>query len=330
MQGRVEQAWQQGHPLLWLLLPLTALFILITTVRRALYRLGLKRQPVLAVPVVVVGNISVGGNGKTPTVLYLIDLLQRQGYRPGIISRGYGGKATRYPLWVSADTPASECGDEPALMAQRTGVPVVVGPDRVAAAQRLIDSGEVDIIVSDDGMQHYRLGRTLEVAVIDGQRRFGNGHRLPMGPLRESVARLQHCDLIINNGGPAQSGEALMTLAPEAWRRVDSGAQAAPDGPCVAMAGIGHPPRFFATLAQLGIPVVAQHGFADHQAFDAAQLDRITPTGHALLMTEKDAVKCRSFARPNWYYLPVTASLGPDFDSQFMAKLKEKLDGVRQ
>ncbi len=328
MQQWIERAWQQGHPLLWLLAPLTALFIGVTALRRGLYRLGGLKSHRLSVPVVVVGNISVGGNGKTPTVLYLVELLKARGFRPGIISRGYGGHADHYPLRLTSNTPAEQCGDEPLLMARRSGVPVAVGPDRVAAGQLLIDSGEVDILISDDGMQHYRLARTLEVAVIDGERRLGNGHRLPMGPLRESPARLQQCDFRLCNGGRAQPGEWPMALVPGRWQAVDGRGHARPGAPSVAMAGIGHPPRFFATLEAMGVRPQRCVGFPDHQAYEAATLTALTPADEALLMTEKDAVKCRAFARENWYYLPVTASLGPDFDGQFMAKLKEKLDGV--
>ncbi len=326
MSKALERAWQEGHPALWLLAPLTALFALISGTRRWLYRRGWLTAVNVGVPVVVVGNISVGGNGKTPTVIHLVELLKRAGYRPGIISRGYGGQAPHYPFRVTADTPPAQSGDEPALMAQRTGVPVAVGSDRVAVAHSLIDSGEVDILVSDDGMQHYRLARTLEVAVIDGERRFGNGHLLPMGPLRESPARLARCDLRVCNGGEPRPGEHRMTLNPDAWQRVDGQGEQTPEGPLVAMAGIGHPPRFFHTLTGLGLAPVACHGFADHQAYQADALLALTPNGESLVMTEKDAVKCRTFARSNWYYLPVTASFGRDFDTEFLRKLRESLD----
>ncbi|WP_298439437.1 tetraacyldisaccharide 4'-kinase [uncultured Ferrimonas sp.] len=328
MQRWFEQAWQQGHPLLWLLLPLNWLFIALSQLRRALFSLGLKPVVTLPVPVVVVGNISVGGNGKTPVVLYLVELLQRNGYQPGIISRGYGGDASAQPMLVNAQSDPRLCGDEPRLLAQRSGVPLAVGADRIAAAQLLLTSGEVDIIISDDGMQHYRLGRTLEVAVIDGQRRFGNGHRLPMGPLREPISRLQQCDLLICNGGRAHGAEHRMTLEPSDWQRVDGSGAEAPQGELIAMAGIGHPPRFFQTLAELGLSLSASHGFADHMAYSSALLQPLAHAQQSLLMTEKDAVKCRDFAQPNWYYLPVSASLGATFDSQFMTQLKEKLDGV--
>ncbi|MBY5993876.1 tetraacyldisaccharide 4'-kinase [Ferrimonas balearica] len=323
MSQALERAWQQGHPALYLLAPLTGLFALISGLRRWAYRRGWLKAETLPAPVVVVGNISVGGNGKTPTVLYLVELLKRAGYRPGIISRGYGGKAPHYPLAVTPETPAAQSGDEPALMAQRSGVPVAVGPDRVAAARLLIDRGDVDILVSDDGMQHYRLARDLEIAVVDGQRRFGNGHLLPMGPLRESPARLSRCAMVICNGAEAQSGEWAMTLVPDQWQRVDGSGSESPAEPLVAMAGIGHPPRFFDTLKGLGLSLSACHGFADHQAYEADTLAALTPDGSALVMTEKDAVKCRAFARPNWYYLPVTASLGTDFDTEFLRQLKE-------
>ncbi|WP_028116633.1 tetraacyldisaccharide 4'-kinase [Ferrimonas senticii] len=328
MQSWLEKAWQQGHPLLWLLLPLQWLFIAISGLRRWLFASGIKPSITLPVPVVVVGNISVGGNGKTPVVLYLVELLRQQGYRPGIISRGYGGDNSAHPMLVNGDSDARLCGDEPKLLAQRSGVPLAVGSDRIAAAELLLATDMVDIIVSDDGMQHYRLGRTLEVAVIDGQRRFGNGHRLPMGPLREPVSRLQQCDLLICNGGEPQADEFLMTLEPAPWQRVDGSGAAAPQGELVAMAGIGHPPRFFATISELGLNPVASHGFADHQPYSLDMLAPLAKPQQALLMTEKDAVKCRDFALANWYYLPVSANLGARFDSRFITLLKEKLHGV--
>ncbi|QIZ75989.1 tetraacyldisaccharide 4'-kinase [Ferrimonas lipolytica] len=328
MQQWFERAWQHGHPLLWLLAPLTLLFIGISALRRWLFAAGVKSSIEVDVPVVVVGNISVGGNGKTPTVLYLTELLQRSGYRPGIISRGYGGDSKQHPMLVDSNSDPKLCGDEPLLMAQRSQVPLAVGSDRVAAAKLLIDSGLVDILISDDGMQHYRLGRTIEVAVIDGVRRFGNGLRLPMGPLRESVGRLQYCDLLICNGGTAQSGEWLMKLQPADWLKVDGSGAATPAGEMVAMAGIGHPPRFFDTIAELGLRPVQCHAFVDHMPYSAEMLMPLVSAEQSLLMTEKDAVKCRDFAQHNWYYLPVSANLGEKFDSHFLTLLKEKLNGV--
>jgi tetraacyldisaccharide 4'-kinase len=270
----------------------------------------------LGVPVIVVGNISVGGTGKTPFTIWLVEQLRAQGLRPGVISRGYGGKAPRYPLRVTAETDPLQCGDEPALIARRCGVPVAVAPDRVAAAQMLIDSGEVDLLIADDGLQHYRLGRDLEVCVVDGQRGLGNGALLPAGPLREPPGRLSTVDLIVVNGGrwrPETATRArivdLQLRSDEAVSLVDGERRPLADfrGSKVhAVAGIGHPARFFASLCNAGIEV-SMHPFADHHRYVAAEVDF---GGEApVLMTEKDAVKCMAFAQPGWWCVPAQASI---------------------
>lgn len=328
MRAWIENAWQQGHPLLWLLAPLTALFWGITALRRMLYRLGIKQSVTMSVPVIVVGNISVGGNGKTPMVLWLVEWLRSQGYRPGVISRGYGGNSEHYPLLVTSDSHSHQVGDEPALIVQRTGCPMAVGPDRIAAATLLLESAEVDVIISDDGLQHYRLARDIELVIIDGQRRLGNGLLMPMGPLREGPSRLASVDLVITNGGEPQQGEYPMSLTPSEWLRVKDNQPVSSteiaEREAVAMAGIGHPPRFFDTLKALGLRPIACHGFADHQAYTVEELQGLCEPAQMLLMTEKDAVKCRSFAGEHWYYLPVTASL-PDEVAQY---LKTKLHSI--
>ncbi|MFI3245343.1 MAG: tetraacyldisaccharide 4'-kinase [Ferrimonas sp.] len=328
MQAWLERAWQQGHPLLYALWPFMLLFGLISRSRRWLYRHAWLPVVQLPVPVIVVGNISVGGNGKTPVVLYLVERLRQAGYRPGIISRGYGGDKQLQPMAVFADSDPRQCGDEPLLLAQRSGVPLMVGADRIAAAQRLLADNEIDVIISDDGMQHYRLGRTIEIAVVDGQRRFGNGHLLPMGPLRESPARLLQCDLIICNGGQPKPNEHLMTLAPQHWQRVDGQGEEKPQGQWIAMAGIGYPQRFFDTLTQQGAVLHERYEFVDHQRYTHEMLAPLADAGQSLLMTEKDAVKCRGFALANWYYLPVSATLSATFDQQLLTLLKEKRDGL--
>ncbi|TKB49011.1 tetraacyldisaccharide 4'-kinase [Ferrimonas sediminicola] len=324
MSNWIERAWQQGSPLLWLLAPLAGLFILISGLRRLLFRLGVLTSIKLPVPVIVVGNLSAGGNGKTPVVLYLIELLRRHGYKVGVISRGYGGQAETWPQWVGPQTDPALVGDEPALIVQRTGAPMAVGPDRIKAAELLMERAEVDVIVADDGLQHYRLGRDIELVVVDGERRFGNGHRLPMGPLREPVSRLKSVDMVICNGGRPKPGEYAMTLAPDGLTAVDgSDTPFDADLEIVAMAGIGNPPRFFTSLEEQGLSPLRCVPFADHYLYSEAELAALTPDGELLLMTEKDAVKCRGFARPNWFYLPVTANLPEDFDSALLSRLKE-------
>ncbi|MGL4206002.1 MAG: tetraacyldisaccharide 4'-kinase, partial [Aeromonadaceae bacterium] len=250
---RLEALWYRPCRALWLLSPLSLLFGLVSLLRRQFYRLGWAQAYRPPVPVVIVGNLSVGGNGKTPVVIWLVEQLQAAGWRPGVVSRGYGGKAQVYPLLLSAQTTAAECGDEPRLIADRCGVPVAVAPKRAEAVKALLATGQVDVIICDDGLQHYALARDLELVVVDGERRFGNGHLLPMGPLREGLWRLAQVDAVICNGGQAAPGEYPMTLQPQALRSLLPQSGSLPQGARVdALAGIGHPPRFFNTLRQLG------------------------------------------------------------------------------
>ena len=198
---RLDHYWYSQNPVSWLLLPVTALFCLISILRRALYRLGVLKQFNAPVPVIVIGNISVGGTGKTPLLIELCQQLITMGYKPGVISRGYGGHSVHWPVSVTSDSSAAIVGDEPLLIHCRSGCPVVVGPDRKADIDLLLSRHECDLILSDDGMQHYRMGRSAEIAVIDGTRGFGNGYCLPSGPLREPVSRLKTVDMIVVNGG---------------------------------------------------------------------------------------------------------------------------------
>ena len=324
------QAWYNGAFWLWLLAPLSALFALVSGLRRVLFRLGIKRQYKAPVPVIVVGNLTVGGNGKTPVVIWLVQWLRSQGYTPGVISRGYGGNSEHYPLSLQADTRPEQAGDEPVLVYRRTGCPVVVGPKRADAAAMLANLG-VDIIISDDGLQHYALARDIELVVVDGKRRFGNGCLLPMGPLREGPWRLSKVDAIINNGGPVQGDEHLMSLQPGALQPVSSlsESQVARPAPAAgtrvhALAGIGHPPRFFATLQQLGFIVEQRLALADHKAVVPAQLEHLQSA--PLLITEKDAVKWPG-GHPDTWYLPVDAQLPVAFEHVLLTRLKELHDG---
>ncbi|MDO2948482.1 tetraacyldisaccharide 4'-kinase [Aeromonas simiae] len=316
--------WYDKSPLRWGLLPLAGLFAAVSGARRAAYRLGWCQAYRSTLPVIVVGNLSVGGNGKTPVVIWLVESLRAHGFRPGVVSRGYGGKAAGYPLRLTGDTGTIEAGDEPVLIHRRCGCPVAVSPKRAEAVRLLEQSGEVDIIVTDDGLQHYGLSRDAEIVVVDGVRRFGNGCLLPMGPLREPLSRLASVDAIICNGGEPQPGEWAMRLVPDAPRRVlDDAPLTGPLGPRVdALAGIGHPPRFFTTLRELGYDLVQAQGYPDHHGFDEAELvARFNE--RPLLMTEKDAVKCRAFARPNWWYIPVRADLPEGLLGTLMTSLKE-------
>jgi tetraacyldisaccharide 4'-kinase len=270
----------------------------------------------LPVPVIVVGNITVGGTGKTPFVLWLVERLIAQGWRPGVISRGYGGCSPEYPLRVSATTDPAWSGDEPALIARRIGVPVAVAPDRVAAARLLIDSGEVDILVTDDGLQHYKLGRDIEICVVDGSRGLGNGALLPAGPLREPAERLREVDLVVvNGGGWRPEGVAALDMQLQTTEALPLGGGAARPlssftGARVnAVAGIGNPERFFASLRAAGIEVVP-HPFPDHHNY--SDIDLAFDEKLPLLMTEKDAVKCAELAQPHHWYVPAQALIGAE------------------
>lgn len=310
--------------LLW---PLSKLYCAVVGLRRWLYRLGVLRVIRTGVPVIVVGNITVGGTGKTPLVIWLAQMLKQAGWRPGVITRGYKGEGRAWPVWVEPQSDAATVGDEAVLLARHCGCPVVAGPDRPADVQQLVQLG-CDIIVSDDGLQHYRLARDLEIAVIDGRRRLGNGFCLPAGPLREPQSRLRTVDMRVTNG-EALPGEWGVHLEPIGFRQVAAPHTSAPlpqfRGQRVhAVAGIGHPPRFFAQLRALGIEVT-EHAFADHHRFRAADLAFIPPA--PVLMTEKDAVKCESFAQADHWYLAVAARPETGLAETILNLLREKLRG---
>lgn len=324
----IERIWSGKSPLYLLLLPLSWLYGLVSGAIRLSYRLGLRTAWRAPVPVVVVGNLTAGGNGKTPVVIWLVEQLQQRGVRVGVVSRGYGGKAAAYPLVLNAQTTPSEAGDEPVLIFQRTSAPVAVAPKRSEAVEALLKSAAPQIIITDDGLQHYALARDKEIVVIDGVRRFGNGWWLPAGPMRERAGRLRSVDAVIVNGGEALAGEIAMRLEPGLAINVLSGERRplADFSDVVAMAGIGHPSRFFATLEQSGITPVKTVALADHQAITEQDMLNIAPANQTVMMTEKDAVKCRAFAEghANWWYLPVDAQL----DSPFTATLLKELLGL--
>ncbi|MDZ7278887.1 tetraacyldisaccharide 4'-kinase [Pantoea eucrina] len=307
----IERIWSGRSPLWLLLWPLSLLYGAVAGLIRLSYQRGWRKSWRAPVPVIVTGNLTAGGNGKTPVVIWLVETLQQRGFRVGVVSRGYGGKAAHYPLLVTPETPTQQAGDEPVLIAQRTHAPVAVAPVRRAAVEALLAAHDLDAIVTDDGLQHYALQRDREIVVIDGVRRFGNGWWLPAGPMRERAARLSSVNAVIVNGGHAQAHEIAMTLTPGAAINLHTGvALPLTQLPAiVAMAGIGHPPRFFNTLKQQGVTPVAEVAFADHHAYSEKELVQLTQDDQCLVMTEKDAVKCRHFSRPHWWYVPVEAHL---------------------
>lgn len=304
---------------------LAAVYSGATVLRRWLYRSNVLRSMRLPVPVIVVGNISVGGTGKTPLTIALVEALRERGFKPGVVSRGYGSGAIATQI-LGANARPAQVGDEPVLIARATGVPVAVGRDRVATARLLLASGGVDVVVADDGLQHYRLRRDVEICVIDGERRFGNGRLLPAGPLREPQTRLASVHFRVCNGGEAQSNEVPMRLVGDTVESMADTARARPlrefAGQRVhAVAGIGNPQRFFTQLHAAGIAVI-EHPFPDHHAFTAPELD----FGHGMpvLMTEKDAVKCGAFAQPHWWSVPVRAELPAAFFDAVADRLRAR------
>ena len=325
---RLLDAWYNGHPALVLLRPLECLYRRVVNRKRARFLAGQGDIYKAPVPVVVVGNITVGGTGKTPLILWMIDHCRARGLRVGVVSRGYGSKPPSLPWRVRPQQPAEHAGDEPLLIVNRTGVPLMIDPDRSQAVRALLAEEPLDLILSDDGLQHYRLNRDLELVLIDALRRLGNRRCLPAGPLREPVERLRSVDALLYNGASADREDGFgFQLKPSALVNLVTGERRPvdhfPRGQQVhAVAGIGNPLRFFNTLEGLHWRPVP-HAFADHAVFSAQALS-FTPA-LPLVMTEKDAVKCASFAAPDWWYLTVEAVPSPAFVSWFDSQLTRLL-----
>ncbi len=325
----VTWLWYGGRLPALPLVPVSWLFRTMVAGRQWAYRNGLFTSHRIARPVIVVGNLTVGGSGKTPFVIWLAGQLHAAGYWPGIVSRGYGGKASHWPQQVRADSDTMMVGDEAVLIARRTGCPMTVGPDRVAACRALLKYHDCDVIIADDGLQHYALQRDLEIVIIDGVRRFGNGFCLPAGPLRELPSRLRTVDWVVLNGGFPHTGETLMQLEGNRLCNPADTDRCQPlstlRGKAVhAVAGIGNPGRFFARLREAGVQV-EEHSFPDHHRFTAQDL--VFNDDKPVVMTEKDAVKCQPFALPHHWYLPVTARLENGFTTHLLQLLKRKIDG---
>ena len=325
---RITAAWQERGLLAVLFLPIALLFALAVSLRRFAYRRGWALKERLPVPVVVIGNITAGGSGKTPLALYLVRQLASCGWRPGIISRGYGGSAQGVEE-VSESSDAARVGDEPLLLARRAGCPVFIGRDRVAAGRALLTAyPECNILVADDGLQHLRLARDIEIVVMD-ERGIGNGWPLPAGPLRECPGRIGEAHALVLNGDarPPETAKPArvfrMRLAGERFRHLHDpqrtcGVEELAGRRLHAVAGIGDPGRFFRQLESLGLRV-DRHPFPDHHAFQAGDL--AFAGADALLMTEKDAVKCQPFAPTETWVLPVEAQLEPDLALWVVEKL---------
>lgn len=291
-----------------------------------MYRIGVLKRFTLPVPVIVIGNITVGGTGKTPLIIWLAKLLKSEGFRPGIISRGYGGQAESWPQWVDANSHAETVGDEAMLIAKQTGCPMAVSPLRADAGRLLLEKADCNVILSDDGLQHYALNRDIEIAVVDGERRFGNGYCLPAGPLREPRERLQSVDFIVVNGEKSEHNEFSMQITGNIAVNLATGEQKSLQEfngiECHALAGIGNPDRFFKLLESAGLSCKT-HSFPDHYKFQASDIS--FPSSEPVLMTEKDAVKCMAFAGEQHWYIPVQAIPETGFTEQLLERLREKI-----
>lgn len=335
LEQRINHAWQQDSLWLKLMLPLSWLFSAISALRRSYLQWRYQGQR-YAAPVIVVGNISVGGSGKTPLIVALVGALQQRGYKPGVVSRGYGGKAAKYPLSVNVRTAVTESGDEPKLIAQLADCPVVVDGNRRAAVAYLLSHHSCDLVLSDDGLQHYRLHRDIEIVVVDGQRGFGNRRRLPAGPLRESPRRLGEADFVIVNGDPGTVVDGghmhrdQMAIVPRRMRRFNS-----PDSQPIkqwlteyplkrvhGVAAIGNPQRFSLTLEELGLEVQL-HSHDDHQALNWGDL--VFEDDLAVIITAKDAIKLVAqgveMPVPNLWVLEIEAEIENAFIDRLVAQL---------
>lgn len=319
---RIDAFWYSQNPVAWLLLPLSFVYRLLILVRRIFYYTGLFKKYKLPVPVIIVGNISIGGTGKTPLLIALCELLKQQGYRPGVVSRGYRGEVVG-EHFVTKEDKADFIGDEPYLISERTQCPLVVGRNRVAAAKLLLANSNCNIILSDDGLQHYRLERDIEIAIVDVNRRFGNGFCLPSGPLREPVSRLKHVDIVVDHysGSPPENPDnfflrfsrVINTQSGES-KNIDD----FKDRPVHAIAGIGHPVRFFDQLRRNHIAII-EHAYPDHYKYTSSELEFVD--GYNVLMTEKDAVKCKSFSNTKLWYVSVDAEMSDHFKKHFLSEV---------
>lgn len=333
----LDHYWYSQNPVAWFCWPLSQLFCFVSFIRRQLYRTGLLKSIAFDVPVIIVGNISVGGSGKTPLLIALCEHLKQQGKKPGVVSRGYGGTVESVKQIEKTDA-VKGVGDEPSMIFQRCACPVVVGRNRAAAVAYLLENNDCDIVLSDDGLQHYRLQRQFEIAVIDAQRKHGNGFCLPAGPLREKVSRLKSVDAVVYNAKPqddfAVRNSCFYQLKFEQVVNVVNDEtkplQTLKALPVLAVAGIGFPKRFFDCLNDEGL-TIQQQPYADH--YDFVESDITAWAGKCVLMTEKDAVKCRQLLQAkaagntlynDVWYLPVTAMMNDNLQNLLHKYLSEK------
>ena len=304
----------------FMLLPFYAIFFILSFIRLWLYKFRILKINDSSLPVIVVGNITLGGTGKTPIVISIVNYLESQNKKVGVVSRGYGGKYSQDSLEVSVTSDPVQCGDEPLLIKQQTEVPVVVAKKRTKAIEFLIKKYSLDVIVSDDGLQHYSMGRDIEIAVIDGHSRLGNGFFLPAGPLREAKSRLKSVDFIINNGSHFE-GEVSSEIEPHEYINLVTnevkGLEYFKGKKCYAVAGISKPDNFFSILQKNGVKLIPKP-FPDHYAF--SEKDLALNENHPIIMTSKDCVKCVLFATEQMWYLSVSAKINSNFYQQLESK----------
>ncbi|WP_111979473.1 tetraacyldisaccharide 4'-kinase [Algibacillus agarilyticus] len=318
--SKIEASWYNPNLITWLLLPLSGLFFLLSSLRRLLFRFNLLSTFHPGIPVIIVGNISVGGTGKTPFTLWLVKLLKSMGLKPAIVSRGYQANIKTFPHLLSSKDTAEQVGDEPLLLFEKAQVPVVIAPQRTKAAAFITQYTNCNIIISDDGLQHYALDRDLEVILIDGNRQLGNGFLLPAGPLREGKWRIKDHDLTLYSGINDRPNH--MQIKPQAPinlldpNRVFSNLS----GAVVAVSAIGNPQRFYQSLAECGIDIDQKIEFIDHHQYQKTDFSQLYD--QCIIMTEKDAVKCRHFATENYWYLPISAVVSDSFTSTLQNKIQ--------
>jgi tetraacyldisaccharide 4'-kinase len=324
----VNEIWYGRNFWQYLLVPFACFYGAVVRARKMAYESGVLNVFRARVPVLVVGNVSVGGTGKTPLTIWLASKLTDFGFKPGIVCGGYHGRAKSWPQQVRADSDNYVVGDEAIILAANTSVPVVAGPDRGQSVKALLEKHDVDIVLCDDGMQHYALARDIEIAVINGVRRLGNGKLLPAGPLRESGKRLAEVDMIVCNGIPAR-GEFAMKYKADELRKVGDTELTFPvkefgEKHIHAVAGIGNPESFFSLLESLGF-LLDRHVFPDHHSFEEEDIE--FGDNKPILMTEKDAVKCTRLKNENMWYLPLNIELSSAFEDRLKSILKGLLSG---
>ncbi len=331
MRIKITNYWYTSslHFFTCLLLPFSWLFRLSVFLRRCFYRLGLLTTQRFDVPIIIVGNITVGGTGKTPFIMWLAHFLQQQGFHPGIVSRGVGGQLHRKPHAVQTTDTVKKVGDEALLLLEKTHCPVVICRNRPAAVQHLLQHTSCNIIISDDGLQHYALDRDIEIAIVDETRRFGNQQLLPAGPLREPVKRLRQVDFVIVNGKQTND-PFVMTLQPTQFVSLVNPQHTLPftgflSPTCHAIAGIGHPERFFATLRQANLNIIA-HPFKDHHLYQPHDIP--FQDNWPIVMTEKDAIKCRHFADERYWALSIDTHITETFQALLLEKVLAKMSKV--